>query len=165
MKISKFLFSFVVFLALWLGLTMPVTTQELIAGAVVSFLVSLLAAPRIHTGLEAFSPRRIVILLAYIPYFLYKMVVANLQLAAIVVNPKLPIQPSILKGKTGLKKPASKIGLANSITLTPGTLTVDMDGEDVYIHVVKPEAKTSDWLESSVIKPFERFLKGGIDGK
>ena len=165
MKISKFLFSFVVFLVVWLGLTMPVTTEELIAGAVIAFFVALLAAPRIHTGLEAFSPRRVLILLAYIPYFLYKMVVANIQLAAIVINPKLPIKPSILKGKTGLKKPASKIGLANSITLTPGTLTMDIDGEDVYVHVVKPEETSSAWLETKVIAPFERFLKGGIDGK
>ena len=165
MKISKFLFSFVVFLVVWLGLTMPVTTEELIAGAVIAFLVALLAAPRIHTGLEAFSPRRVLILLAYIPYFLYKMVVANIQLAAIVINPKLPIKPSILKGKTALKKSASKIGLANSITLTPGTLTVDIDGDDVYVHVVKPEETSSAWLETKVIAPFERFLKGGIDGK
>ncbi|MCD6578459.1 Na+/H+ antiporter subunit E [bacterium] len=165
MKVSKFLFSFIVFFIIWMGLTMPFNIQEVIIGAIVSIFVSLLAVSHISTGLDALYPWRLLILLGYVPYFIYKMFEANIQLALIVINPKLPIKPAILKGKTTLKKNASKIWLANSITLTPGTLTVDVKEGDFYIHCVKPKEETSEWLEKEVLHPFEGFLKGGIDGK
>ena len=165
MKVSKFLFSFIVFFIIWMGLTMPLNIQEVIIGATVSIFVSLLAMSRISTGLDALYPWRLFILLVYVPYFIYKMIIANVELALIVLNPKLPIKPAILKGKTILKKTSSKIWLANSITLTPGTLTVDIKGDDFYIHCVKPKEETSEWLEKDVLRPFEKFLKGGIDGK
>ncbi len=164
MKVSKFFFSFIVFFIIWLGLTMPINTQEIIVGAVVSIFVSLLAYSHIATGIDALYPWRLLILLIYVPFFIYKMIMANIELALIIINPKLPIKPAILKGKTILKKNSSKIWLANSITLTPGTLTVDIKGDDFYIHCVKPKEETREWLEKGVLHPFEKFLKGGIDG-
>ena len=165
MKVSRFFFAFILFFIIWMGLTWPLNGQEAIIGGIVSLLLALLAASKISTGLDALYPWRLLILLIYVPYFIYKMIVANIELALIVINPKLPIKPAILKGKTILKKNASKVWLANSITLTPGTLTVDIKGDDFYIHCVKPKEETEKWLEKDVLRPFEKFLKGGIDGK
>ena len=51
-----------------------------------------------------------------------------------VLNPYLPIKPGIVRIKTSLTSEFAKTILANSITLTPGTLTVEVDGEDFYVH-------------------------------
>ena len=72
----------------------------------------------------------------YIFVFLGELIKSNFDVAARVANPKLPINPGIVKVKTKLKSKLGRIMLANSITLTPGTLTVDIDEDtnELYIH-------------------------------
>ncbi len=54
----------------------------------------------------------------------------------VVLNPKLPISPKLVKFKTNLKRPIAKLALANSITLTPGTVTVDVEGDEFEVHAL-----------------------------
>ena len=65
----------------------------------------------------------------YIPVFLYKLVLANFDMAYRVLSPKLPINPRIVKVPTSLKSDFLKLVLANSITLTPGTLSLDVEDD------------------------------------
>jgi multicomponent Na+:H+ antiporter subunit E len=74
--------------------------------------------------------------LAYLPWLFLQIIVANLQVAWVVLHPKLPISPKLVNFKTGLKRPIAKLALANSITLTPGTVTVDVNGEDFEVHAL-----------------------------
>jgi len=70
----------------------------------------------------------------------------------------LNLKPGIVKIKTGLKSEVARVFLANSITMTPGTLTVEINDDTLYIHWI--EIKTDDPEEmAKVIKgPFEFFL-------
>ncbi len=81
----------------------------------------------------------------YIPWLIYQVVLANLHVAALVLNPK-GIAPRVIRFKTKLKSDFSMVTLANSITLTPGTITMDIDNGEFYIHALSK--KVADDLES-----------------
>ena len=80
--------------------------------------------------------------LLYVPWLLYQVVLANLHVVALVIRPK-NIRPQIVRFKTELKSDLAKVTLANSITLTPGTITMDILGDDFYVHAVSDEAAKS----------------------
>lgn len=82
----------------------------------------------------------------YIPWLLYQIVLANLHVASLVLNPKMPIDPKIVRFKTKLKKDISLVTFANSITLTPGTITAEISEGEYYVHALSK--KTADDLLS-----------------
>jgi len=61
---------------------------------------------------------------------------ANIHVAALALNPKMPIDPKIITFKTKLESDVSWVTLANSITLTPGTVTVDIKDGVFYVHAL-----------------------------
>lgn len=73
-------------------------------------------------------------LLAYIPWLLWQIILANLHVARIVLDPKLPIHPQIIRFETKLPHALAQLVLANSITLTPGTVTINIEGDDFLVH-------------------------------
>lgn len=74
----------------------------------------------------------------YLVTFLRELVVANLQVARIVLSPSLPIQPAVVEVPLRVESDAAVTTIANSITLTPGTLTMDYDTETntLYVHSI-----------------------------
>jgi multicomponent Na+:H+ antiporter subunit E len=88
------------------------------------------------------------------------MVKANVHVASIVLRPTCPIRPGIVKIKTGLTRDVALAILGNSITLTPGTFTVDIDTErkELYIHCI--EVKSTDLEENTkaIGQRFEALL-------
>lgn len=82
--------------------------------------------------------------IAYLPWLLYQVVVANLHVVYLVLFPG-KIQPQIVRFKAGLGTDLSKATLGNSITLTPGTITLDIDGDEFYVHAL------SDGLASDLL--------------
>lgn len=82
----------------------------------------------------------------YGKYFIYwfwllkEIVKANIDIALVVLNPKLPINPQMVKFKKPMANPLAHVTLANSITLTPGTITVDVDNGVYTIHALTDSA-------------------------
>lgn len=76
-----------------------------------------------------------------------------------VLHPKRPINPGIVKIKTELKSDIGKLALANSITLTPGTMSVDVEGDHLYIHWIDVEDSSVEIASKKISKPFEKYLK------
>ncbi|MFC1872666.1 Na+/H+ antiporter subunit E [Chloroflexota bacterium] len=74
--------------------------------------------------------------LFYIPWLVSRIVMANIRVTNIVLNPKLPIDPVLFQFRTLLPRTIAKIILANSITLTPGTITVQLDENLLTIHTL-----------------------------
>jgi len=154
-------------LIIWLGLTyspsMPLKMflQELGVGIIVAVVIALLTSKNFTgLGLKYFHPRRMAYFIAFFFVFLKEMVKANLNMARIVLSPSLPIKPGIVEIETGLKQPSAKLLLGNAITLTPGTMTLDYRGSNVYIHWV--DVKNEDPKKAGeIIKgSFEKLLKG-----
>lgn len=75
----------------------------------------------------------------YTPWLLWQIVLSNLQVARLVLDPRLPIDPVVVRARTSLRRDLAVATLANSITLTPGTVTVDVDGDELVVHALTPE--------------------------
>lgn len=78
-------------------------------------------------------------LVRYAPWLLWQIVQANLQVARLVLDPRLPIDPVVIRARTAMRRDLAVATLANSITLTPGTVTVDIDGDELVVHALTPE--------------------------
>lgn len=73
-------------------------------------------------------------LIAYIPWLLWQIVIASVQVAWVVLHPKCPIDPALLRFRTRLGNMSSKVILGNSITLTPGTITLEIEKDQFLVH-------------------------------
>ena len=71
----------------------------------------------------------------YLPWLIYQIILANIHVAYLVLNPK-KIHPQMIKFKTKLKNDFSMVTFGNSITLTPGTITVDIEDGNFYVHAL-----------------------------
>lgn len=111
-----------------------------VTGLVVAVITAWLSSAHL-TFLDAikFSPTMPFHVGRYLLTFLIALFKANIDMARRILSPRLPINPAIVLVKTELKSPLGKLLLANSITLTPGTLTVDVLADSLQIH----------WVDSS----------------
>ncbi len=82
----------------------------------------------------------------YVPWLLYQIILANVHVAKIALNPRMPIQPSLITFRTKLKKGISLLTFGNSITLTPGTITAEIRGGEYYIVHALDRAVADDLL-------------------
>jgi multicomponent Na+:H+ antiporter subunit E len=159
-KARYFIPLFVVLFVFWLLLNGSLASDVLIVGVAASFLIALLFGNGLSflTGFN-FTPRGIRAAVIYVLYFLKELVKSNLRLAAIVLSPSLPVNPGIVKVYTKLKSPMGRLLLANSITLTPGTLTVELRDEWLYIHWVTVMSPDVEDATASIVAGFERYLE------
>jgi len=72
----------------------------------------------------------------YIPWLILEIIKSNLHVAKVVLSPSLPIQPRLVRAKVTQKTDLGKVIYANSITLTPGTITLDARGDDFLVHAL-----------------------------
>ncbi|QGN06639.1 monovalent cation/H+ antiporter subunit E [Halorhabdus sp. CBA1104] len=87
-------------------------------------------------------PRIFVRGLLFVPYFLWEIAKANVALAKVILDPKLPIDPKTVGFDAMVWDELSVTGLANSITMTPGTLTVDVDDQEFHVHSLTASARS-----------------------
>ena len=77
----------------------------------------------------------------YVPFLLWEIVKANVEIAYIVLHPDLPIDPEMVEFDAAVWSALPVTTLANSITLTPGTLTVDVERQHMRIHTLTPGSR------------------------
>lgn len=156
---------FILALIIWILGTWPfvdgkidlqVMTAGLIAALIVAFLFHEIL-PKEHRVF--ISPVRIFWALVYMPVFFYYVIKANLDVVYRALHPEMPIKPGIVKIKTSLKTESGITALANSITLTPGTLTVDLtDDGFLYIHWINVKSDDIEQATKLIAQRFEWFL-------
>ena len=153
---------FVMALFVWCLLTWPVEWQHLVAGVVVSALVAFMLGDLFVSAPQTLKhPHRYWYFFAiYVPVFLWECLKANIDVAYRVLNPVLPINPGIVKVKTSLKSDAALTFLANSITLTPGTMSVDVDSDNgfLYIHWINVKHTDVEGATKDIVSRFEPIL-------
>lgn len=89
-----------------------------------------------HDELSYRHIREVIRFIKYIPWLLYQIVLSNIYVARLVMSPKMPIDPQVIRFKTKLKKNISVVTFANSITITPGTITADIKEGEFYVHCI-----------------------------
>ena len=157
---------FVLAFVIWILLTWPfvdgkIDLQVVIAGLIASVIVAVLFHEILPKEHRVFiSPVRIFWVLVYVPVFFYYVMKANLDVVYRALHPKMPIKPGIVKIKTALKTESGITALANSITLTPGTLTVDLTNDGfLYIHWINVRSEDVEQATKHIAQRFEWFLK------
>lgn len=135
--------------------------QSTVVGIFVALFVGLYMGDKIPGNLGAGTAfRRIFWFIIYIPYFSWYVLLANLDVVYRVIHPDMPIHPGIVKVKTGLKSDAGRTMLANSITLTPGTLTVDItDDGYLYVHWINVQAQDVEGATEYIVGKFEKMIR------
>ncbi len=158
---------FVLLLLFWIMLTwtaeLPGTTylQDVGVGLAVAVLVTWtmgeLPAERTARWLE---PQRYGWAIAYMFVLAANIVKANLEVAYRVLHPAMPIRPGIVRVKTKLRRPAARTILGNSITLCPGTLTLDIweDGT-MLVHWIYVRSEDEEEAAREIIGRFEWYLE------
>ena len=163
---ESFAFVSIVTFVTWIALTLSPGMswidfyQEVFVGFIVAITVASLTYKHLpNASLKYFHPKRLGYLFIYVFVFLWEMIKANLNMARIVLSPSLPIKPGIVKITTNLKPNVAKLMLGNSITLTPGTMTMEVDDNNLYIHwvhICDDLSQAGDIIKGS----FEKWLGG-----
>lgn len=98
-------------------------------------------------------------LIGYFPYMMKEIVLSNLQVAYIVLHPRMLdlIEPQLFRFRTSLQRPVSRVTFAQSITLTPATITVSIDDDEFTVYVLTRGAAESlpGEMEARVAKALE----------
>jgi len=164
MKLKSILF--VLAFLIWILLSWPVDVEHLIAGIIIGLLVSYLTADIfVDLGRGRVGFRRYLWFFYYIPLFIWECIKANLDGAYRVIHPDVPIKPGIVKVKTTLKSETGLTFLANTLSLKPGTMTVDIDREKgfLYVHWVDVKSQDVSVATEELVSKFERILKKIFD--
>jgi multicomponent Na+:H+ antiporter subunit E len=137
---------FVLLLAFWLLLSGhydPLFVgMGVVSAAVVTAVTHPLLAPALGRPLGGLRvlPRRTWRYVVYIGWLVSRIPPAGLQIAYHVLHPRVPIDPGVLRFRTGLQSPTARTILANSITLVPGTMTLEVDEDEFVVHAFIPSA-------------------------
>lgn len=155
---------FILSMILWLMLTFEFKVPNLIVGAVAS-IVTAAAFTRffIHNIFKLIQPKRYFWFLVYLVVFIWECIKANLDVAYRVLHPAMPIRPGIVKVRTTLKSELGKMLLANSITMTPGTISVDIIDDCLYIHWIYVRSEDPEVYTSMITGAFEKYIKRIIE--
>jgi len=138
---------------MWMILTANFQLFNILVGIAVSFSIALLYIKLFtHTAFEFISPFWF---LVYLYVLLKNLIISNIQISKRVLSRDMNLLPAIVAVKTDLESDWKKLLLANSITLTPGTLTLDIKDDTLFIHVIEYHEGTG---KESITKEFEDII-------
>ncbi|MBN2213583.1 MAG: Na+/H+ antiporter subunit E [Bacteroidales bacterium] len=159
-SVRNFFYLFIILMIIWMALALSLNKQELYTGIIVSFVLSLALYRSFQIiGFPKVTIRKVAALCIYIIVLFKEIVIANLDVAYRVIHPKMPIKPGIVIIKTELKQDLAKMILANSITLTPGTFTLNIEEDRLLIHWINVKTDDIDEATQIIGKKFEKYLK------
>ena len=153
---------FIIGFIIWMLLSWPLDLHHALVGILVAGLATFITGDMFTWRPHQFGhPSRYLWFAYYVPLFLWECLKANIDVALRVLNPKLPINPGIVKVKTTLKSDSGLTFLANSITLTPGTFCVDINPEEgiLYIHWIDVKTEDTQKATQLIVSKFESILK------
>ncbi len=151
---------FVLLFLIWLMLTGSFEPVSLLTGfALAALFAFIFGKNSMVFGKLRFTPKMFLYSVLYLLVFIRELIKSNINVAMRVISPSLPINPGIVKIKTRLKSPMGRLILANSITLTPGTLTIDIKDDTLYIHWIDVKTLDPEQAAREIIGKFEKYLE------
>lgn len=141
---------FVAFLALWIIFNGRVTLEILLIGAALSAVLFAFCCRFLDysVGRDLKLYRTIPMAVQYVVVLIIEILKANRQVLHFIITPTYQIEPKLVHFTSGLKTEFARVVLANSITLTPGTITVNLEGNEFYVHCLDREF--ADGMEDSI---------------
>jgi len=156
----QFLNLWLTLLLIWLIANGTLASDTVIAGIIVTAIIALVFSSfaRVYSVIR-WSPVVIYTYLVYLSVFFIELIKANINVMLLVFSPRIDIKPGIVEIKTELKSPLGRLALANSITLTPGTLVVDIKDDSLFIHWINISATDPVAATQAISARFEKLLK------
>ncbi len=145
--LGAFLATFIILFATWLVLSGHFDSFHISLGLICCALVAAMSHDLLFPDFQ--TGRNIGVFFrfsGYIPWLFYQIILANIHVAKMVLHPRMPINPEIIEFETKLVGGLAQTTLANSITLTPGTITVDIREGKYIVHALT--SKVADDLLS-----------------
>jgi len=156
----RYVVLFVLLLIAWLLFTFSTSIENLVAAVFFSAVSATLLGKYFITGYrKLLQPQRYFWALVYLFIFLWECVKANFDVAYRVLHPALPIKPGIVKVQLNVTTELARTMLANSITMTPGTITLDIIDNTIYIHWIYVSSKDQDIYARKVCGRFEKYIR------
>jgi len=156
----KYIALFIIALIFWLLITLSLSLDNIITGIAAALVTTLLFGNHFIKGVGKFlQPQRYGWLLLYVFIFLWECIKANFDVAYRVLHPAMPIKPGIVKVQLGIKSNIAKTMLANSITMTPGTIAVDVIDDIMYVHWIYISSEDPEVYTEKVSGRFEKYIK------
>lgn len=130
------IFLIILLLVFWMIIASSIHWIELVFGFFASVMIVLYSRDMVFTVEDstAIRPKSLKALFILIITLLWEIFIANFHVAKIVLSKKMPINPGFATIKNPLRKDLNKALYGNAITLTPGTLTVDMKNDEIIVH-------------------------------
>ena len=159
---------FVLSFVFWIMLIWPVTTSDgrlltgdIAVGAVVAVVVALVMHNIIRVKfIRLLNPRSWFWAFVYLFVLSYYVIKGGVDVSYRVLHPRMPIKPGIVKIRSVLETDTGRAALANCITLTPGTLTIDVTDDGVfYIHWLYVLSLEEEEAAKQVLRRFEWFIQ------
>ena len=142
--IMRFVLTASIMFVFWIFLSGEFSFILLFSGIISSLLVSYISHDLlIGNGDMKLGFIRTIRFIKFLPWLLWQIVLANIDLAIRTLHPKMPINPMLINFKNNLKTDLGMVILANSITLTPGTVTIDVNENEFLVHVISEKAAQS----------------------
>ena len=156
----RYLILLIILFLFWLLLTFELSPENLMAGGAAALITVLFFGRHFFRGFRKFlQPMRYFWLLLYLFVFLWECIKANFDVAYRVVHPAMPIKPGIVKVKMDLESDIGRTFLAMSITMTPGTIAVDIIDDHIYIHWINVSSEDPGVYSRKISGRFEKHLK------
>lgn len=129
--------TFLMLFGFWVLLSGKYDFFHLALGVICSMLIAYLTHDLLFANVRVGDARVIAYrFFTYIPWLLYQIITSNIYVASVVLGPKQRVDPQIIRFKTKLESDISWVTLANSITLTPGTITMDIRDGEFFVHAL-----------------------------
>jgi multicomponent Na+:H+ antiporter subunit E len=157
---KNFLLLFTLLFVVWLLLNASLDTEILISGFFFSLILAAIFGKSSNfLGDYNLAPKSLLYTIAYVFVFFFELLKSNFDVAIRVLSPKIRINPGIVEVKTKLKSKTARIILANSITLTPGTITVDVKDESLFVHWIDVTSEDVEKATEEIVHTFENYLE------
>lgn len=139
----------------------PAYVQDVAVGLIAALLVTwIVGEPGAEGGRRWLEPKRYAWGFVYAFVLGFYVVKANIEVAYRVLHPRMPIRPGIVRVRTRLRRPAARTILGNSITLCPGTLTVDVhDDGTMLVHWICVRSLDEEEARRQILERFEWFIE------
>jgi multicomponent Na+:H+ antiporter subunit E len=141
-------------------LSFNLTSSNIIVGVIASLITTIIFGKYFIKDVSPFlQPQRYFWLIVYLFIFIWECIKANFDVAYRVLHPAMPIKPGIVKVKLNLKTNIAKTILANSITMTPGTISVDIIDDIIYVHWIYVSSEDPEVYSQKISGRFEKYIK------
>lgn len=130
------IFIFILLMAFWLLISASADWQHILVGAIFSFILTVFWT-NLNISEEyktEFTIKQLFLLIIYFIHLAKEIVLANITVAMIVLNPSLPISPGMVIMRCDLRRSLIRVLYVNSITLCPGTITVELEDNLLIVH-------------------------------